>query len=87
LEDAQPASQARLTPLKRPRSRKKSVTSEYATASKYGEDLHMDDWIIGELEDDFDELQHLISMDEMLQNERLARVFHRLQQMFEGLES
>lgn len=47
----------------------------------------MDDWIIGELEDDFDELQHLISMDEMLQNERLARVFHRLQQMFEGLES
>ena len=47
----------------------------------------MDDWMISELEDDFDELQSLISTDEFLQNERLARVFHRLQQMFEGLES
>ncbi|MBS1983553.1 MAG: hypothetical protein JST16_05215 [Bdellovibrionales bacterium] len=47
----------------------------------------MDDWMIGELEDDFDELKHLISMDEVLQNERLAKTLHRLQQMFEGLES
>lgn len=46
----------------------------------------MDDWIISELEDDFDDLQRLISTAEVLENEGLARVFHRLRQMFADLD-